>query len=124
VYTAPATRLSMESGRSLWPHADVSAMVVRCCAVSLQDIAIVTGAEFIAKDLGMKVDQTVVEQLGVARKVGGVAGSALQYGISFMGRGYIARCERAALCVVCVCAGKGVHAGGEALNSPLSVPGC
>ncbi|WIA40462.1 hypothetical protein OEZ86_013818 [Tetradesmus obliquus] len=35
----------------------------------LQDIAIVTGAEFIAKDLGMKVDQTVVEQLGVARKV-------------------------------------------------------
>lgn len=36
----------------------------------LQDIAIVTGAEFIAKDLGMKVDQTVVEQLGVARKVG------------------------------------------------------
>ena len=37
----------------------------------LQDIAIVTGAEFIAKDLGMKVDQTVVEQLGLARKVGG-----------------------------------------------------
>jgi chaperonin GroEL (HSP60 family) len=36
----------------------------------LQDIAIVTGAEFIAKDLGMKVDQTVVEQLGLARKVG------------------------------------------------------
>jgi chaperonin GroL len=35
----------------------------------LQDIAIVTGAEFIAKDLGMKVDQTVVEQLGLARKV-------------------------------------------------------
>eukprot|EP00877_Chromochloris_zofingiensis_P013658 jgi/Chrzof1/8546/Cz03g15060.t1 len=35
----------------------------------LQDIAIVTGAEFIAKDLGMKVDQAVVEQLGIARKV-------------------------------------------------------
>jgi chaperonin GroEL (HSP60 family) len=35
----------------------------------LQDIAIVTGAEFIAKDLGMKVDQTVVEQLGLARKI-------------------------------------------------------
>ncbi|KAG2452268.1 hypothetical protein HYH02_003292 [Chlamydomonas schloesseri] len=35
----------------------------------LQDIAIVTGAEFIAKDLGMKVEQAVVEQLGVARKV-------------------------------------------------------
>lgn len=35
----------------------------------LQDIAIVTGAEFIAKDLGMKVDQAVVEQLGTARKV-------------------------------------------------------
>ena len=34
-----------------------------------QDIAIVTGAEFIAKDLGMKVEQAVVEQLGVARKV-------------------------------------------------------
>ena len=36
---------------------------------SAQDIAIVTGAEFVAKDLGMKVEQTVVEQLGVARKV-------------------------------------------------------
>jgi len=35
----------------------------------LQDIAIVTGAEFIAKDLGMKVESTVVEQLGTARKV-------------------------------------------------------
>ncbi|KAL6747183.1 chaperonin 60A [Haematococcus lacustris] len=35
----------------------------------LQDIAIVTGAEFIAKDLGMKIESTVVEQLGVARKV-------------------------------------------------------
>jgi hypothetical protein len=34
-----------------------------------QDIAIVTGAEFIAKDLGMKVESTVVEQLGAARKV-------------------------------------------------------
>jgi hypothetical protein len=40
-------------------------------AITLQqDIAIVTGAEFIAKDLGMKVDATVVEQLGTARKVG------------------------------------------------------
>lgn len=35
----------------------------------LQDIAIVTGAEFIAKDLGMKVESTVVEQLGTARRV-------------------------------------------------------
>lgn len=35
----------------------------------LQDIAIVTGAEFIAKDLGMKVESAVVEQLGVARKL-------------------------------------------------------
>lgn len=35
----------------------------------LQDIAIVTGAEFIAKDLGMKIESTVVEQLGVARKI-------------------------------------------------------
>jgi hypothetical protein len=29
----------------------------------------VTGAEFIAKDLGMKVESSVVEQLGTARKV-------------------------------------------------------
>ncbi|MEW5297842.1 MAG: hypothetical protein WDW36_001022 [Sanguina aurantia] len=35
----------------------------------LQDIAIVTGSEFIAKDLGMKVETTTVEQLGIARKV-------------------------------------------------------
>ena len=35
----------------------------------LQDIAIVTGAEYIAKDLGMKISGTTVEQLGVARKV-------------------------------------------------------
>ena len=35
----------------------------------LQDIAIVTGAEFVAKDLGMKVEGAVVEQLGTARKV-------------------------------------------------------
>lgn len=39
------------------------------CLPCTQDIAIVTGAEFIAKDLGMKVDQAVVEQLGIARKV-------------------------------------------------------
>jgi len=30
---------------------------------------VAAGAEFIAKDLGMKVDATVVEQLGTARKV-------------------------------------------------------
>lgn len=35
----------------------------------LQDIAIVTGAEFIAKDLGMSVEAATVEQLGTARKV-------------------------------------------------------
>eukprot|EP00897_Mesotaenium_endlicherianum_P005358 jgi/Mesen1/4850/ME000244S04025 len=35
----------------------------------LQDIAIVTGAEFIASDLGFKIDATTVDQLGVARKV-------------------------------------------------------
>lgn len=43
----------------------------------LQDIAIVTGAEFIAKDLGMSVEAATVEQLGIARKVrveGGVVG--------------------------------------------------
>lgn len=35
----------------------------------LQDIAIVTGAEFIASDLGFKVDETSVDQLGIARKI-------------------------------------------------------
>jgi chaperonin GroL len=35
----------------------------------LQDIAIVTGAEFIAKDLGMNVEATTLEQLGTARKL-------------------------------------------------------
>jgi len=34
----------------------------------LQDIAIVTGAEFIAKDLGMRIEETTIEQLGTARK--------------------------------------------------------
>jgi chaperonin GroL len=34
----------------------------------LQDIAIVTGAEFIAKDLGMKLEATTLEQLGTARR--------------------------------------------------------
>jgi chaperonin GroL len=35
----------------------------------LQDIAIVTGAEYVAKDLGMKVEATTLDQLGIARKV-------------------------------------------------------
>ena len=35
----------------------------------LQDIAIVTGSEFLAKDLSLRVDEATVEQLGVARKV-------------------------------------------------------
>lgn len=35
----------------------------------LQDIAIVTGAEFMAKDLSMTIDQTTADQLGTARKV-------------------------------------------------------
>ena len=35
----------------------------------LQDIAIVTGAEYIARDLGMKVESAALEQLGTARKV-------------------------------------------------------
>ncbi|KAL4324135.1 hypothetical protein GQ457_11G019750 [Hibiscus cannabinus] len=35
----------------------------------LQDIAIVTGAEFQASDLGLLVENTSVEQLGIARKV-------------------------------------------------------
>lgn len=54
--------------------------VVNVCAIKapgfgerrkslLQDVAIVTGAEFIAKDLGMTVEDATVEQLGTARKV-------------------------------------------------------
>ncbi|KAL2938418.1 RuBisCO large subunit-binding protein subunit alpha chloroplastic [Bienertia sinuspersici] len=35
----------------------------------LQDIAILTGAEFQASDLGLKLEDTSVEQLGLARKV-------------------------------------------------------
>jgi len=35
----------------------------------LQDIAIVTGAEYIAKDLGMTVAKATIDQLGTARKV-------------------------------------------------------
>ena len=35
----------------------------------LQDIAIVTGAEFQANDLGLLIESTTVEQLGIARKV-------------------------------------------------------
>ncbi|GLT56814.1 hypothetical protein SLA2020_298300 [Shorea laevis] len=35
----------------------------------LQDIAILTGAEFQASDLGLHVENTAVEQLGIARKV-------------------------------------------------------
>merc|ERR1712054_620937 len=35
----------------------------------LQDIAIVTSATYIAKDLGMKVSQATQEDLGLARKV-------------------------------------------------------
>ena len=35
----------------------------------LQDIAIVTGAEYISKDLGMKIADIQMEQLGIARKV-------------------------------------------------------
>jgi chaperonin GroL len=35
----------------------------------LQDIAIITGAEYIAKDLGMKISQASLECCGIARKV-------------------------------------------------------
>merc|ERR1712196_20885 len=35
----------------------------------LQDIAIVTGSDFIASDLGMKVANTCLDQLGSARKI-------------------------------------------------------
>jgi chaperonin GroEL (HSP60 family) len=34
----------------------------------LQDIAIVTGAEFVAKDLGLSIDAAEIEQLGTIRK--------------------------------------------------------
>lgn len=43
----------------------------------LQDIAIVTGAEYISKDLGMKIANTSMEQLGVARKVKVTAGNCI-----------------------------------------------
>ena len=54
--------------------------IIKVCAIKapgfgerrkalLQDIAIVTGADFIAKDLGMRVEETQIEQLGTARKV-------------------------------------------------------
>jgi chaperonin GroL len=35
----------------------------------LQDIAIVTGAEYVAKDLGMKAEAATLDQLGTARKI-------------------------------------------------------
>merc|ERR1712039_1048796 len=35
----------------------------------LQDIAIISGAEYIANDLGMTISQTSMEQLGIARRV-------------------------------------------------------
>ncbi|MBO8589904.1 molecular chaperone GroEL, partial [Staphylococcus aureus] len=35
----------------------------------LQDIAIMTGAEFQASDLGLLIENASIEQLGVARKV-------------------------------------------------------
>eukprot|EP00850_Spirogloea_muscicola_P012281 SM000078S22140 [mRNA] locus=s78:540288:543779:- [translate_table: standard] len=35
----------------------------------LQDIAIMTGAEFVASDLGFKVEEATVDQLGIARKI-------------------------------------------------------
>eukprot|EP00747_Dinoflagellata_sp_TGD_P109541 gnl/TRDRNA2_/TRDRNA2_170718_c0_seq1.p1 gnl/TRDRNA2_/TRDRNA2_170718_c0~~gnl/TRDRNA2_/TRDRNA2_170718_c0_seq1.p1 ORF type:complete len:582 (+),score=10.30 gnl/TRDRNA2_/TRDRNA2_170718_c0_seq1:53-1798(+) len=41
----------------------------------LQDIAIVTGSEYIAKDLGMKISKATLEQLGVARTVKVTSGS-------------------------------------------------
>lgn len=55
--------------------------IIKVCAIKapgfgerrkslLQDIAIVTGAEYIAKDLGMRIEDTQIEQLGTARKVG------------------------------------------------------
>ena len=42
-----------------------------------QDIAIVTGAEYVAKDLGMKVATTGVEALGTARKARNVPGHGM-----------------------------------------------
>jgi hypothetical protein len=51
------TAVSLRTNRSAVAHSAV------------QDIAIVTGAEFVAKDLGMKVETTGPESLGIARKV-------------------------------------------------------
>jgi chaperonin GroEL (HSP60 family) len=35
----------------------------------MQDLAIVTGAEYVAKDLGMKAETVTLEQMGTARKI-------------------------------------------------------
>ena len=54
----------------------------------LQDIAIVTGAEYVAKDLGMKVEAATLEQLGVARKArekGEQGGAGVGFGLGLGG---------------------------------------
>lgn len=56
---------------------EVACACIRCQArvakarfrLRVQDIAIVTGAEYVSKDLGMNFEETVLEQLGMARKV-------------------------------------------------------
>ena len=44
----------------------------------LQDIAIVTGSEYITKDFGMKLEDASLEQLGTARKVCVILDSQMQ----------------------------------------------
>ncbi|KAF9593233.1 hypothetical protein IFM89_020901, partial [Coptis chinensis] len=44
----------------------------------LQDIAILTGVEFQASDLGLMIENTEVEQLGIARKVGALHETELE----------------------------------------------
>ena len=68
--------------------------IIKVCAIKapgfgerrkalLQDIAIVTGAEYIAKDLGMRIEETQIEQLGTARKVGSLTAGCDDRGENF-----------------------------------------
>jgi len=61
----------------------------------LQDIAIVTGAEYIARDLGMKVESAALEQLGTARKVRARAAGPLAHLPAWLPGGL---CEASLMC--------------------------
>ena len=62
---------SLPSVRTCRRAASPSEHACVCQPPPRQDIAIVTGAEYVAKDLGMSVATTGVEALGTARKVRG-----------------------------------------------------